>query len=494
MTVNPSDIVVYGSNCMPAYDGAATLNGAISSTTATTLAINTPTSTFPASGEFPIQIDSEILWVTQGAPGGTAGTLTVIRGMFGTSAATHSNAAAVTMPAGAGVNFLSKVSFSDIGSGDTADYVSSSASDTLVQISLTGRDTTGAMQTETKTLNGTTIVNGSQVWDRFLRAGLAAGTTTSGTITSGGTTLAVVGHANFPTSGNYNIQLAQEIMTVTAGQNTNSWTVTRGVNGTTATAHNSGDNVYLLPVGDVAILDHTKVINGHTAQTGSANASSNTPPLFKLQSGDGVSMALGQVILITSGTGAGQLRSVIGLPATYGTDIVAVSRNWSAVPDNTSVYSIYNGMLLDTAPNQVTECKRFLYNASSDVPGGSTRIFYEEVFIVDNNTSTAATNAQLEILSNSPSLPAGAALDIALTTSLNSTVSWVNRQTAPGSGFGSFVVQPAFVPVPANSGTLSSGAAPNAAGAEGACLRLTLPAGASPYKGAATLRTNYQTI
>src|SRR4051812_42146576 len=117
MSVIPSDIACYGSLCMPAYDGAATLNGAIGSTTATTLAINTPTSAFPPSGEFAIQIDSEIMWVTQGAPGSSAGTLTVIRGFAGSTAATHSNAASVTMPSGAGIDFLTKVSFTDVTSG-----------------------------------------------------------------------------------------------------------------------------------------------------------------------------------------------------------------------------------------------------------------------------------------------------------------------------------------------------------------------------------------
>src|SRR3954467_12561714 len=106
MSVVPSDITVYGSLYDPAYDGAATLNGAIVSTTATSVPINTPTVAFPSSGEFAIQVDSEIMWVTQGAPGSSAGTLTVIRGFGGTTAVTHLTLAAVTMPAGGGVDFL----------------------------------------------------------------------------------------------------------------------------------------------------------------------------------------------------------------------------------------------------------------------------------------------------------------------------------------------------------------------------------------------------
>ena len=60
------------------------------------------------------------------------------------------------------------------------------------------------------------------------------------------TTLPVSNSANFPVSGNYNILVDQEQMTVTAGQGTNSWTVTRHVSGTTAAAHASGATVRLV--------------------------------------------------------------------------------------------------------------------------------------------------------------------------------------------------------------------------------------------------------
>ena len=64
-------------------------------------------------------------------------------------------------------------------------------------------------------------------------------TTTGATITSNGTTLTVSSAVGFPTTGNFNIfvdtmssSTTVEEMTVTAGQGTTSWTVTRGINGT----------------------------------------------------------------------------------------------------------------------------------------------------------------------------------------------------------------------------------------------------------------------
>ncbi|HSS79653.1 MAG TPA: hypothetical protein VLK24_00515 [Gaiellaceae bacterium] len=54
------------------------------------------------------------------------------------------------------------------------------------------------------------------------------------------TTVSVTSAAGFPTSGTYRIRVDDELMTVTAGQGTTTWTVTRHVNGSTAAAHSSG--------------------------------------------------------------------------------------------------------------------------------------------------------------------------------------------------------------------------------------------------------------
>ncbi len=48
----------------------------------------------------------------------------------------------------------------------------------------------------------------------------------------------------FPTSGQFNVKVGSEEMTVTGGQNSDTWTVTRGVNGTAAATHKANDPVY----------------------------------------------------------------------------------------------------------------------------------------------------------------------------------------------------------------------------------------------------------
>src|SRR6266566_5539711 len=75
------------------------------------------------------------------------------------------------------------------------------------------------------------------------RVGKGATTTSSGAVTASQTTISVVSASAFPTTGTYRVRVDDEDMTVTAGQGTTTWTVTRGVNGTTAASHVTGQTV-----------------------------------------------------------------------------------------------------------------------------------------------------------------------------------------------------------------------------------------------------------
>ena len=249
-------------------------------------------------------------------------------------------------------------------------------------------------------------------------------TTLNGRRHLGPTSITVNSHTGFPSSVNYYIAVDTganfEIMQVTAGQGTKTWTVVRGVSGPNAgVPHGLAPTVYLMPQGDVAAIAHT-AISGHTAQTGSANHSGTTPPLMKLQSGDGATVSAGMIIRTTAGTGSNQIRMIVATSG-YGTDVVSVNRDWSMVPDATTVYNVSQGMLFETGfassgasygdPNPVTTVIRCFSTAAADVPTGSARYFFEKVFIANNNPATALTGAQIEIASETPTLPSGALLD-----------------------------------------------------------------------------------
>ena len=54
------------------------------------------------------------------------------------------------------------------------------------------------------------------------------------------TTLTVTSAAGFPADAQYRIRLDDELLLVTAGAGTTTWTVTRGIEGTTAATHSNG--------------------------------------------------------------------------------------------------------------------------------------------------------------------------------------------------------------------------------------------------------------
>lgn len=309
------------------------------------------------------------------------------------------------------------ISFADISPSGLVHYVSSSASDTAATLQSFGRDATGVIVNEQKTLTGTTKVAGTQSFERLLK-GLAAGTTA---------------------------------------------------------------------VGDVAIMAQTLTLSGRTAQGGGA-AVGSVAPFIQLQAGDGASVAVGQIIRITNNSPAGvqfQLRRIIRISG----DFAYVNRAWGTVPTSATQYEVAQGMLFDLGPNQVKEVRRAFYNAASDVPGGSSRTYYEKVFAVNNNTVTALTAAAISKQAD----PSAGTLQFALCNALNDTATVANRQTAPGSGITAFssgaAPQSINVPSPQN---LPSGAAPNAAGAQGIWLSLLLTAGLAAAKTSFTLRAQGQ--
>jgi hypothetical protein len=76
------------------------------------------------------------------------------------------------------------------------------------------------------------------------RVGPGASSTLSSAITAAATSMTVAAATGFPASGTYRIRIDDEDLTVTAGAGSTTWTVTRGVNGTTAAAHSASASVY----------------------------------------------------------------------------------------------------------------------------------------------------------------------------------------------------------------------------------------------------------
>lgn len=90
-----------------------------------------------------------------------------------------------------------------------------------------------------------------------------------GSITSGATSLKVAAATGFPAAAQYRILIENEILIVTAGAGTTTWTVTRGAEGTTAASHNDGVTVtHILTAGG---------LTGVCGQTILSDVSANIP-------------------------------------------------------------------------------------------------------------------------------------------------------------------------------------------------------------------------
>ena len=80
----------------------------------------------------------------------------------------------------------------------------------------------------------------------------SASTTVSGNVTASATTVAVVSAGSFPATAEFRVQVDSEILLVTAGAGTTTWTVTRGADGTAAATHTTGAAVTLIERAAVA--------------------------------------------------------------------------------------------------------------------------------------------------------------------------------------------------------------------------------------------------
>ena len=71
-------------------------------------------------------------------------------------------------------------------------------------------------------------------------------TTVAGGLSASATSMAVASGAAFPATAEFRVQVDSEILLVTAGAGTTTWTVTRAADGTAAAAHNVGAAVTLV--------------------------------------------------------------------------------------------------------------------------------------------------------------------------------------------------------------------------------------------------------
>lgn len=105
-----------------------------------------------------------------------------------------------------------------------------------------------------------------------------ASTTLSSGVNDSTTTLPVTAATGFPSAAQYRVIVEDEIMLVTAGAGTTSWTVTRGAEGTTAASHSSG--MAVTHVVTAGALDQIRADDVQTAAYASQPAAEKAGRIF----------------------------------------------------------------------------------------------------------------------------------------------------------------------------------------------------------------------
>jgi len=110
-----------------------------------------------------------------------------------------------------------------------------------------------------------------------------------------GTTLAVASAALFPATNGYKVRVENEVMTVTAGAGTLSWTVTRGVDGTSNVAHASGVVVAQVAALQQVIVKSERVASfkGTAASFRTLGNTASPQNLFSIENGAGSEVLVG---------------------------------------------------------------------------------------------------------------------------------------------------------------------------------------------------------
>lgn len=197
--------------------------------------------------------------------------------------------------------------------------------------------------------------------------------------TTGATSITLSTFASFPTTFPFYFSINSEIMQCTVGGGSSgSWTVVRGLFGTTAATHiiNSVVNGTLVSVGGTTTIGGTTSSGGNFSLTvGGTNPNWPNNAWTRYQG-----FGFGAFIKIVSGTGIGQIREISGVGS--GNQIFTVNA-WSVNPDNTSVWQIMPRFQSDLY---------FQHAGTLNVESGTTYLYTtcDDCTIVKRNALTGA--------------------------------------------------------------------------------------------------------
>ena len=157
--------------------------------------------------------------------------------------------------------------------------------------------------------------------DAAYKADTAPTTTVAGSgLTTTGTSLTIASAGSFPASAEFRVKIDSEILLVTAGAGTTTWTVTRALDGTVAATHNVGATITLKQRVDVANC------------SGGGSPCTTTAPTTTAAGADGRSYRVDTYVTWTqvtnSGGTAGRAVKIVTIVVR---DVAAPNRAWARV-------------------------------------------------------------------------------------------------------------------------------------------------------------------
>ncbi|MGB5107343.1 MAG: hypothetical protein WBP29_11240 [Candidatus Zixiibacteriota bacterium] len=185
--------------------------------------------------------------------------------------------------------------------------------------------------------------------------------------------------------------------------------------------------------GDVALMSNTAT-RSNTATGGGVDADGN--PYIDLDAGASATDDIykGEVVRVTSGTGAGELNE--GVRYDGAAKRLYVRNDWGTAPASGSGFELAKGMFFEKAPSEIMECRRIHFDEAANALGGADKDSYDKVFIKNTHATLALSNAVVSEVVSGISTKETFALDAAVNgTTTNGAGN--NRNVAPAGTFDS---------------------------------------------------------
>ncbi len=185
--------------------------------------------------------------------------------------------------------------------------------------------------------------------------------------------------------------------------------------------------------GHVALMSNTAT-RSNTALGGGVD--SDGAPYIDLDAGASATDDIykGEVVRITSGTGANGLNEIVAYNGTL--KRAYVRNDWGTAPASGSGFEIAKGMFFEKTPSEIMECRRIHFDEAANAAGGSNKISYDKGFLKNTHATLALTNAQVSEVAGGIAAKETFALDAAVNGSTTNGAG-NNRNVAPTGTFDS---------------------------------------------------------